>query len=165
LDEAIASPQPAVLIVADGWKDKPITLPFSVDQGKVAIAGVDAGQQPVTLTLDPAKGFGSLQTVFDGQRTVLIATSTGGPGQLDDLLRYLGAQPGRWPGLDGRAIVSVPGVEPITIPSPRVDYSETPPTTQGTAAQEDSWFWWAVGGVAAVAALGALSILVRARRN
>jgi hypothetical protein len=103
-----------VLIVADGWKDKPITLPFSVDQGKVAIAGVDAGQQPVTLTLDPAKGFGSLQTVFDGQRTVLIATSTGGPGQLDDLLRYLGAQPGRWPGLDGRAIVSVPGVEPIT---------------------------------------------------
>jgi hypothetical protein len=65
----------------------------------------------------------------------------------------------------GRAIVSVPGVEPITIPSPRVDLSETPPTTQGTASEEASWFWWAVGGVAAVAAVGALSILVRARRS
>jgi hypothetical protein len=165
LDQAIASADPAILISADGWKDKPIALPFSVDQGRVDLTGVDAQGQSVTLNLDPAKGFGSLQTVFDGQRTVLIATSTGGPGQLDDLLRYLAAQPGRWSGLDGRAIVSVPGVEPITIPSPRVDLSETPPTTQGTASEEASWFWWAVGGVAAVAAVGALSILVRARRS
>ena len=164
LDQAIASTDPAVLISADGWKDKPIALPFSVDQGRVDLTGVDARGQSVTLNLDPARGFGSLQTVFDGQRTVLIATSTGGPGQLDGLLRYLAVQPGRWGGLDGRAIVSVPGAEPITIPSPRVDYSETPPATQETS-NEDSWFWWAVGGVAAVAALGALTILVRARRS
>lgn len=163
LDEAIASTDPAVLIAADGWKDKPIALPFSVDQGKVDITGVDAGDRSVTLTLDPAQGFGSLQTVFDGQRTVLIATSTGVPGQLDDLLRYLLAQPGRWSGLDGRAVLSVPGAEPVTIANPPGDYAQTPENPAG--AENDRWFWWGVGGVAALAGLGALGILVRARRQ
>lgn len=165
LDSAINSADPAILISADGWRDKPIALPFTVDEGRLDLTGVDARGQSVTLNLDPAKGFGSLQTVFDGQRSLLIATSTGGPGQLDDLLRYLAAQPGRWAGLDGRAIVAAPGAEPITIPSPRVDYSETPQTADAGDGQEDGWFWWAVGGVAAVAALGALTILVRARRQ
>lgn len=165
LDEAINSTDPAVLISADGWKDRPIALPFNVDQGRMDLTGVDARGQSVTLNLDPAAGFGSLQTVFDGQRTVLIATSTGDPRQLDDLLRYLAAEPGRWGGLDGRAIVAVPGTQPITIPSPRVDYSETPPAADGAGGSQDNWFWWAVGGVAAISALGAVLILVRARRS
>ena len=163
LDEAIASTDPAVLIAADGWKDKPIALPFSVDQGKVDITGLDAAERSVTLTLDPAAGFGSLQTVFDGQRTVLIATSTGVPGQLDDLLRYLLAQPGRWSGLDGRAVIAVPGAEPVTIANPPGDYAETAEKPAG--GESDRWFWWGVGGVAALAGLGALGILVRARRQ
>jgi hypothetical protein len=116
------------------------------------------------LKLEPATGFGSLQTVFDGQRTVLVATSTGGPRQLDDLLRYLAAQPGRWSGLDGRAIISAPGVQPISVPVPKVDYSATP-QSQPQTDSEERWFWWAAGGVAVVAALGALAILVRARRQ
>jgi hypothetical protein len=164
LDQAMNSAEPAVLISADGWKDKPLALPFSVDQGRVDVTGVDAQGQSATLNLDPAKGFGSLQTVFDGQRTVLVATSTGGPGQLDDLLRYLSAQPGRWAGLDGRAILSAPGVPPITVPVPKVDYAVTPQNSP-QADSEERWFWWAVGGVAAVAALGAVAILVRARRQ
>jgi hypothetical protein len=163
-DQAMNSADPAVLISADGWKDKPLALPFSVDQGRVDVTGVDAQGQSVTLKLEPATGFGSLQTVFDGQRTVLVATSTGGPRQLDDLLRYLAAQPGRWSGLDGRAIISAPGVQPISVPVPKVDYSATP-QSQPQTDSEERWFWWAAGGVAVVAALGALAILVRARRQ
>ncbi len=163
-DQAMNSADPAVLISADGWKDKPLALPFSVDQGRVDVTGVNSQGQSATLTLDPAKGFGSLQTVFDGQRTVLVATSTGSPGQLDGLLRYLAAQPGRWAGLDGRAILSAPGVQPISVPVPKVDYAATPQNPQETDSEE-RWFWWAVAGVAVVAALGAGTILVRARRQ
>ncbi|MGI9161904.1 MAG: hypothetical protein ACR2JI_03105, partial [Mycobacterium sp.] len=93
---------------ADGWTNTAIALPFSVDRGKVTVSGVDAQGQAVTVDLDPAIGFGSLQTVFDGQRTLLIATSTGVPGQLDDLLRFLAVQPGSWSGLDGRDWTGVP---------------------------------------------------------
>ncbi len=164
VDQAMNSADPAVLISADGWKDKPLALPFSVDQGRVDVTGVDAQGQSVTLNLDPAKGFGSLQTVFDGQRTVLVATSTGGPRLLDELLRYLAAEPGRWSGLDGRAVVAAPGSQPISVPVPKMDYSATPQSPQQTGSEE-RWFWWAVAGVAAVAALGALAILVRARRS
>lgn len=165
LDQAIGSVDPAVLIAADGWKDKPIALPFTADGGQVNVTGVNAKGESTTLGLDPAKGFGSLQTVFDGQRTVLIATSTGGPGQLDDLLRYLSAQPGRWAGLDGRAILSAPGAEPITVPSPPVDYTSTPQGSPDSTQESDRWFWWGVGGVATLAAVGAVGILLRARRQ
>ncbi len=163
LDQALDSADPAILIASNGWKDKPIALPFSVDQGQVDVAGLDDKGESVRMTLDPAKGFGSLQTVFDGQRSVLIATSTGDPAQLDSLLRYLGGQPGRWQGLDGRAILSAPGAEPITVPNLPIDYSEQSASGEGSKA--DTWFWWAVGGVAAVAALGALVILRRAGRG
>lgn len=164
LQQAIASTDPAILISADGWTDKAIALPFSTDQGRLTVTGLDAQNQSVTLDLDPAVGFGSLQTVFDGKRTVLIATSTGMPGQLDELLRYLAAQPGRWGGLDGRAIISAPGLEPITVSNPRAD-SAANPDPISTANQGGNWFWWAVGGVAALAAAGAVAILLRARRG
>ncbi len=52
-----------------------------------------------------------------------------------------------------------------TIHRQLLDYSETPPAVDGAGGSQDSWFWWAVGGVAAISALGALLILVRARRR
>jgi len=164
LQQAVASNDPAILISADGWTDKSIALPFTADQGRLTVTGLDAEKNSVTLDLDPATGFGSLQTVFDGQRTVLIATSTGVPGQLDELLRYLAAQPGRWGGLNGRAIISAPGVEPITVSNPPAD-SAANPDQISTSTQGGNWFWWAVGGVAVVAAAGAVAILMRARRE
>ena len=64
---------------------------------------------------------GSLQTVFDGQRSVLIATSSGSAAQLDELLRWLSSDPQRWPGLNGRAIISLPGQTPVAIPIPETE--------------------------------------------
>lgn len=164
LQAALASDEPAILISADGWTDTELALPFSVDGGKLTVSGLDPQGESATLELDPATPFGSLQTVFDGKRTVLIATSTGEPRLLDDLLRFLASDPGRWAGLAGRAIVSAPGAQPITIPNPPYDYAAQSRAAEG-GDQEGDWFWWAVGGVAAVAAIGALAILMRARRS
>lgn len=164
LAQAAASTDPAILIAAGGWDDKNIALPFTADQGRLTVTGLDAQGQSVSLNVDPAPPFGSLQTVLDGQRTVLIATSTGAPGQLDELLGYLAGKPGGWAGLDGRAIISVPGMEPITVSNPRRDYSAAP-KAQNESKQEGGWFWWVAGGVAAVAALGAVAILLRARKQ
>lgn len=126
LQQAEASSDPAILISAGGWNDKDIALPFTAELGRLAVTGLDAKGQSVSLNVEPAPPFGSLQTVFDGKRTVLIATSTGAPAQLDELPRYLSGPPGRLVGLSGRAIISVPGASPITIANPAVDYSASP---------------------------------------
>lgn len=157
LQDAVVGTDPAVLISAGGWNNQSIALPFNAEQGRLKVTGVNEADESVELNLDPAKGFGSLQTVFDGQRTILVATSTGAPRQLDDLLRYLASQPGRWAGLDGRAIIATAGAEPIAVPNPTAEFAG--PTAEG------SWFWRIVGGIAAVAVIGAAAILLKARRR
>ena len=161
LQQAIDSGEPAILIAADGWNDAEIALPFNEDRGTITVAARNPGGQPVTLTLDPATPFSSLQTVFDGQRSVLVATSNGVPGQLDDLLRYLAAQPGRWAGLDGRAVISVPGTDPMTVANPPAEFA----TQEDESDTGRGVVWWVAGGLAVVAALGAVAILIRARRT
>ena len=161
LQDAIDSGLPAVLVSAGGWKDTSIALPFNTDHGRITVTGVDPQDQSVTLNLDPEVKFGSLHAFFDGQRSLLVATSNGAPAQLDELLRYLAAEPGRWSGLNGRAVISASGQQPITVPLPPIDYSAQAPQPSSAA----NWFWWAAGGIAAVAALGAVAILMRARRS
>ncbi len=162
LKEAIASHDPAVLISSDGWTDKTLGLPFSADQGLITVKGVDTKGKSVTLTLDPAVRYGSLQTLFDGQRTILVATSNGSPAQLDELLRWLSDQGGRLSGLNGRAVISVPGSEPVAVPVPTADIQQA----EGLNVQHGGGIgWWIAGGVGAVATLIALTILWRARRT
>jgi hypothetical protein len=163
LKQAIDSPDPAVLVSADGWPDKTIALPFSTDQGQVTLNALDADGKPKTPTLDPAVQFGSLQTVFDGKRSLLIATSNGAPAQLDELLRWLSGESGRLSGLNGRAVVSVPGSAPATIPNPPTDLAAAP---EGSGPRSGlDLAWWIAGGVVAAAAAGALVIALRARRS
>jgi hypothetical protein len=161
LKQAIDSHDPAVLISAGAWPVQAIALPFNAEQGSITIEGLDSGGESTTLTLDPSIHFGSLQTVFDGHRSILIATSNGAPGQLDELLRWLSAEPGRWFGLDGRMIISVPGSEPITVANPPSDV-----TAQPSKHEDDyTWAWWVGGAWVAVAAVGGGVLLYRARRN
>lgn len=159
LDQAIGSGEPAILIATDGWADQRLTLPFTADLGNVTIQAFKESGDPVTLTLDPAIKYGSLQTVFDGQRSVLVATSNGAPEQLDELLRWLAQKPSRWSGLDGRAVISVPGTDPVTVPNRRTDLPEQQKAANGN---QTSWIWWAAGGVAVVSLLGAAIILRKA---
>ena len=163
LEQAIASRDPAVLISAGGWTDDTFALPFSADQGRITIQAFNEADEPVSMTLEPAINFGSLQTLFDGQRSILIATSNGSPAQLDELLRWLSAKSGRWSDLDGRAVISVPGNEPVTVPNRRTDLP-TPSDASGTRQPGQGWAWWTAGVIAAVALVGAVWILARTRK-
>lgn len=160
LDEAVNSGDPAILIAAQGWDSDAITLPVRSDDGRMTIDGVDMTGKATAIGLGPGIPLGSLQTVFDGERTLLIATSNGTAAQLDELLRWLGAERGRWGGLDGRAVISVPGAEPVTLPNADIDQMTTSESTQTQRA----WRFWVAGAVVAVAAIGAALILFRTRR-
>jgi hypothetical protein len=161
LKQAVDSRDPAVLISAGAWPVQTIPLPFNAEQGNVTIEGIDAGGESVTLSIDPSVHFGSLQTAFDGHRSVLIATSNAAPGQLDELLRWLNAERGRWFGLDGREVISVPGHEPITVANPPSDVAAQPSTHEDNY----TWVWWVAGAWVVVAAVGGGVLFYRARRN
>ena len=93
VDEALASEEPAILISADGWKYDSVTLPVSSRDRSLTLVGLGKDDAETTLTLNKDIRFGSLQTVFDGRRSLLVATSNGAPAQLDDLLRRLSSDP------------------------------------------------------------------------
>lgn len=156
---ALDSRLPAIVIATDGWNHSGITLPITPGGGRLSLEGIDNGGEPTTLTLDPAIRFGSLQTLFDGQRTLLVATSNGAPDQLDELLRWLSSDPRRWTRLDGTAIVATPGHGPVTL-RPQAGLVTSP-------APDDrkSWAWVLGGGIVAAAVLGTGAILLRSRRG
>jgi len=161
--QAVESQDPAIVISADGWTDQPFALPFSADLGRVTLEAFDTNGDSVSMDLDPAIKYGSLQTLFDGRRSILIATSNGAPAQLDELLRWLSEGPGRWSGLDGRAIISVPGNLPVTVPNRRTDLptDDSAQTTQSGTG----WAWWTAGGIGALALIGAVWILLKSNRT
>lgn len=165
LQDAVGSKEPAILIEADDWTQKSIGLPINADNGRINVKGFDGDGKFITLTLEPAMKVGSLQVVFDGQRTVLIATSSGSAAQLDELLKWLSSDSNRWPGLNGRAIIAVAGQTPVAIPIP-----ETELPTEETAPKSDKGggfgvVWLAAGGVVAAAVVGALLILLKTWRK
>lgn len=158
---AVNSKLPAVVVAAEGWKFAQVTLPVSPTNGRLSLEGLDSAGEATTLTLDPAITFGSLQTVFDGQRSLLVATSNGAPGQLDELLRWLSSDPRRWSRLAGAAVVATPGHSPVTVgPQPGV----AEPAATGTEDRK-TWAWALGGGIVAAAAVGTALILVRSRRG
>ena len=159
--EAIDGGGSAILIASGGWTDQSFTLPFNTDGGKITVQGLDPEGEPLSMTLEPQTRFGSIQTIFDGQRAVMIATSNGAPSQLDSLLSWLDGS-GRWSGLNGRAIISIPDGAPLTVPNPLVTDSEQ--QDSATQGSQQDWFWWVAGGIAAIAGVGALLILVKAGR-
>jgi hypothetical protein len=127
--------------------------------GPIELTGVDGNNTPTTLTLEPGVNFGSLQTVFDGTRTALVATSTDAPGQLDALLDWLDEDEDRWATLHGDAIVQVPDRDPITV------------ITDGAAAPQqsddnnDSVIRWIAGGALVAVAIVVAIIVLRNRRR
>jgi len=161
INDAIGGGGSAILISSGGWTDPSLPLPFNVAGGKITVAGLDPEGEPLTMDLEPETEFGSLQTVFDGSRALMIATSNGAPWQLDSLLSWLDGS-GRWSGLNGRAIISIPDGPPLTVPNnPIADSAQANSATQG---DQEGWFWWVAGDVAAIAAVGAVLILFRARQ-
>lgn len=164
LQDAVASKDPAILIEADDWTQKTIGLPITAENGQINVKGFDGDGKFTSLTLEPAMKVGSLQVVFDGLRSVLIATSSGSAAQLDELLGWLAGDPNRWPGLSGRAIISVAGQTPVAIPIPESELlSQKEPATP--AKSGFGLVWMIAGAVVVAAVIGALLILLKVRRR
>ena len=169
VQDALSGGDPAVIVSADGWTDQSITLPVSSGGGVMTVEGTAPGDPETTFTLDPEVRFGSLQTVFDGKRSLLIATSTGAPAQLDDLLRWLRSDPSRWSQLRGSAVVAFPGRPPAFV------MGRTPPSVGGPVisdagqgievARKHSTKWWIAVCALAAGAGGAVGIVLGGRRR
>jgi hypothetical protein len=158
--DAMAGKDPAVLVAATGWTDERITLPVaSSGAGELRLTGADGGE-PQTVTLDPVIEYGSLQTVFDGHRTVLIATSTGEPKQLDALLGWLDSDARRWARLSGDALLSVPDRDPFTV-------NANPPVAQEDLALQTGSpsMWWIAAALGAGLLVAAALLVLRLRHR
>ncbi|WP_406814334.1 hypothetical protein [Mycobacterium sp. M23085] len=163
--QAIDSSNPALLISADGWNQSDVVLPVTAGpSGPITVSAVGSGDKPAKLTLDPVLRFASLQTVFHRGRSLLIATSNGAPGQLDELIRWLKSDDNKhWQRLKGVAVVSVPGQEPVTVDHPPLVAGAS---AAGSGGHSDlDWLWWFGAGWGAVAIVGAGVILWRVRRE
>ncbi len=163
LADALKSPGPAVLISPDGWDHPELPLEVTApDTVPTMLNIVDDEGNPTTLTLQPGVRFGSLQVVFDGKRSVLVATSNGGAvDQLDRLLSWLAGDSTRWSALNGVGVVSIADRDPVTVPG-GVGMADN-----AAAPQHDSprWWWWTGGVLAAAVAGGATWLLIRSRRK
>ena len=156
----MASAEPAIVVSPQGWNDDRIALPVMVNaDGVITVESVDGSGNSSTLALDPEVGFGSLQTVYSGGRTVLVATSSNAPAELDRLLTWLDSDVNRWSGLTGNAVVSTPGREPIQLTTPA---AEEP----AAASAHRTRLYLALGvGALALAVLGAALFFARGRRS
>lgn len=171
-DEALNGRESAILISPDGWNSSSIVLPVSTNDRSITVEGSsgDANDKDgnTKLTLEPGVRFGSLQSVFDSQRSLLIATSNGASDQLDDLLRWLDADPQRWGQLRGSAIVSFPGRDPVMVVDRTPIVGPPAPAVWDEISgghYEYSSAWLAAGGVVVIALVGVGIIVFGARRS
>lgn len=169
VSQAMSSRNSAIIISPDGWSDKSIALPVSENDRTITVQGITPDSQAETLTLDPGAKFGSLQVVFDSQRTLLVATSTGAPNLLDDLLRWMDSDPRRWSQLHGNALIEFPGRTPTSVTG-RMPAVIAGPAGLGAKQAEGGEYqgssaWLAAGAVIGAAAIGVAVIVIGARRS
>lgn len=160
LQDAIASPNPAVLINADGWTDDRIALPVAgTPDGEITVENADGTGESGSLSVSPGLHFGSLQTVYDGRRTVVVATSNHSPDQLDLLLRWLDSNVEQWSRLNGDALIAVPNRSPVVVSTE----SQREPEVRKAEGQPNL-IWTAAGVTGVLVAAGAALIVLRGRR-
>lgn len=161
-DTAAAGTDPVVLIAASGGIPDSVRLPLTRVEESTLDVAVEGQSQSSRIVVYPGIAFGSLQVAFNGGRTVLAATSTGDPGDLDAILRWLEDDPTRWVRLGGDVVFQTGGRLPVTLSI----------AVEAPLAQQQAQSSTAVRAVAIVAAalaaagLGAaLVVLVRRVRR
>ncbi|MEV6070813.1 hypothetical protein AB0L82_30085 [Nocardia sp. NPDC052001] len=156
---------PAVLVVPSGKGPEVPTLPLSRNGDTLIVYGDDAYLRS-RIDLAPPLTFGSLQAVWSGRRTVIVATSTDAPEHLDRLLNWLVADPERSFRLSGPVLLQAGDREPEFF-----DPLASSPEAAAAAAAEDSGIPLArtlaiTGGVLlGVGVLAGIVILLRRRRT
>lgn len=159
VEQALGSRSPAIIVSANGWDHPQTTLPVSADKGRIAIEGFLENGESTTLTLDPELKYGALESFYDGHRSLLVATSNGAPGQLDELLRWMSADTRRWSRVDGMAVLAAPGAEPVVV------RAQAGVAGAATAASVSGPAKVAVGAVLGAALAGTCLILLMSRRR
>lgn len=156
VDKALSGRIPAVIVAADGDGLGDLSLPV-VGNGQALDVLTGEGRR-AQVVLSPGVRFGSLQVARDSGRTVLVATSTGAPADLDALLAWLKADPERWPALGGEALIQAAGRDPVEV---------LPDGAQSGVESSDGASVGLIAvvgvGVLAVAGIGAALILRRRR--
>ena len=154
------SPDPGIVIAADGWDHSDIALPVAATpDGPIAFNGIGADGKSPTLGLDPMQRFASIQTVYDRERTLLITTSNGAPAELDRLLDWLNSDSERWSKLSGTTVITTtPGRDPVTLDIGGTILPEYEPPP------DISWVWWMGGGLLALCLVALGAATVRRRR-
>jgi hypothetical protein len=99
-----SAPAPAEL-------DRPLTL---TSGRTLEVIGADDGE-PATLRFYEDVDFASMQVVEDGDRALLVASTSSGSGEIDRMLDWLDAEPGRWSTLGGNVLFTAPDREPIEL--------------------------------------------------
>lgn len=159
LDQAVRSGSGA-LIVADSaaLNASPLDPPLNAEEQNRVTASL-AGRSKVTL--DVPDGLGSLQAFAQGNRTVVLVTTTGDWALADRTLAYLDSQPKGWRDLSGDVVVTGPNGE-----SKDLAIRAQGPALQLVDAGANWVPWVVIGSVAAVAiAIGLLTVTVVRRRR
>ncbi|WP_067829354.1 hypothetical protein [Nocardia inohanensis] len=165
-DEAVRGTLPAVLIAPDGGVPSAITLPLDRSGDTLTVYGDDA-ELETKIDLAPPLSFGSLQATWSGKRTVVIATSTQAPANLDRLLNWLTADPDRSFRLSGPVLVQAGEREPeffdpAASPDSELAAVSSAPDTDIPLARKLTL----VGSAVLLAGLiGGLAILLQRRRS
>ncbi|MEU1981503.1 hypothetical protein [Nocardia sp. NPDC019395] len=128
LPEAVSGTRPAIIIMADGQTPDGVTPPLGkTDDTRLQLTEDDG--TTTQLQLSPDLRFASLQSYYDGNHQLLVATSNAGPGELDRTLNWLADRPDGWYSLSGDVLFTAAGRAPT-------DYSL--PTTPSETGNEAS---------------------------
>ncbi|QGU08010.1 hypothetical protein COCCU_10455 [Corynebacterium occultum] len=151
-EEALAGQRPALLIDTTGQRFTELDLPVRKEGEVLKVAG---GEGELRLA---EKDFASLQTSWDaeGSRMIIAAGSTAAPELLDQTLNWLEAQPRRWSQLQGQALVTFAGSEPVDV----LGAAQSDPGQDRSAHR----WGWILGGIFLLLILvGAVVLMLRSR--
>ncbi|WP_413767630.1 hypothetical protein [Rhodococcus pyridinivorans] len=133
IDDALTSSAPALVVAANGVLPERLQseLPLvRTEDRRFEVRNADG--ESTSLTFGTEVDFASLQVVRDDGRTVLVATSTDVPEELDRTIDWLSAEPGRWFELDGSVLFTAPDRDPIALVDPQTQDRDVDAASSGT---------------------------------
>lgn len=159
VDELLDSDAPGILLTSHPTPDE-VDLPLTLTSGR-SLDVVGAGEgEPATLRFFEDIDFASIQVVEDGDRALLVASSTSstsssGSSEIDRTLDWLAADRDRWGGLRGNVLFTAPGREPVQLSTADVFHAQETWSSESNATRTVL----IVGSVVAVAAIALAGIL------
>ena len=113
-EELLASQAPGIMIASRDVPDG-LALPLELTGGRSLEVMARGQDEPSSLRFYEDIDFASLQVVEDGDRAVVVASTTSGSGELDRTLDWLGADRNRWDSLRGNVLFTAPNRDPVAL--------------------------------------------------